>query len=545
LVAVSAKQTSDLVDDITAPELVEFVLFDYNTGIAMLSFSEPVLPKSFSAVDMQLHGSFNQELVTDSTANPRNNLAYRLSASVPMSTVGPVTSEMLNVSLSRTDLNAMKQAPQICPFAASCHVRVTTSFVTDAFDVDVLPIAPGNQNLFAQNLLEDEAGPILIDAHLNMQSHQFLLTFDEPVASRSVSAEKVTLQNSKDTGAIGYESFTLGSSPRINTFPDYNEVVGVVINDDDILSLKALLGLAITTDSTYVAVDVGVVSDIRNNDNVALSGLAAFQAGDFTPDTTLPALSSFTSYNPSTGQIELSFSEPINLTSFDALSLSLQSVSDINTVLDSSAHTYTLRQEFSKVEYRNNAKMFAMVTMSEFDLSNVQSMPQLAVDQGSTHISFTSSFVTDTADVGNTIFAAPADAAIQVSSFGEIQLVSITSFRFDLDAGVLYIRFSGVVAHGDLDARFIKLSSDIDNYSLTGYVNTSMTGFEMTIEMTDNDVNNIKAKRQLAFNRSSTNLIVDANALNDLNDGPIVPVADNAPLGAAADTPDTTDPAVE
>merc|ERR1712054_332216 len=115
----------------------------------------------------------------------------------------------------------------------------------------------------------------------------------------------ITIQNAGSDSASGFTSFSLGASPRVDEFDELNEICGITLTSADILSVKALVTLAITQDTSFLSIGSGVVADIRRNPNVKIEASNAVAANAYGEDSTAPQLVRFAAYDPTLGEMEL------------------------------------------------------------------------------------------------------------------------------------------------------------------------------------------------------------------------------------------------
>jgi hypothetical protein len=227
----------------------------------------------------------------------------------------------------------------------------------------------------------------------------------------------------------------------------------------------------------------------------------------------------FVAYDPTLGQIDLSFNEPVDIANFDYSEIVLQSSKENSSFL------YNLLFPAS-VSYSDVRKMTITIILDQRDFENILLIKELASSISSTFISFGSSFISDTS--GNNIV--PVSGA-SLSIFGTIQESEVLSFSLDITRGVLNLTFSGVVDSSTLNPTFITfhdalvVDTESSFYTLSNESTTSSpSGFHLSIDLSNNDLNEIKKRRTLCINVNSTFIAVDSRALSDLSARLILPV---------------------
>ena len=286
----------ELSRDTTAPELLEFKLFDYNQSIAQLVFSEPVVPTIATAA-MEFRAA-------PDTTNV--DLIYELAGSSTKSARG----HTIVVDLDVVDLNAIKRKRQLCKFVSNCYVLINTSFIKDAFGNAVSTVSATTVPAFkVKNLVDDNEGAVLENFALDMEEGSITFTFDEPVVL-PLLAPAVTIQN----GASMTSSYVLKPATT-NTIEPGSLVSKIMLPETDILAIKALTSLGTSGDDTYMSITKDMIFDLEKNANAprgASHTLAVLKANKYTKDTTNPQIAAFTAYDGTLGHVQLTFNEPVD-----------------------------------------------------------------------------------------------------------------------------------------------------------------------------------------------------------------------------------------
>ena len=288
----------------TPPEAVSFPVFDLNTGMLSISFSEPVSASSVIITQFTLYSD------RSSTATA----SYTLTGGVIASPDGSV----LVIYLSREDLNQIKRHQNLCTNATNCIPAFTSQLVSDLSgnlvnaiqDVGgspVVPVSPSSAlpvNTFTEDFTQPELASFSLD--LNVGSLQF--TFSEAVNISTLNATGITLQSHPSSPII---VFTLtGGSVVSVSFTEM--MLRLTTNDANVL--RQMQGLATSVADTYLAVTSNIIQDYNGNSLVPILPSAALRATQFTADTP-PEAVSFPVFDLNTEMLSISFSEPVNASS--------------------------------------------------------------------------------------------------------------------------------------------------------------------------------------------------------------------------------------
>jgi hypothetical protein len=219
LIQVTERSITGFNADITDPEIVSFVKFDFNTGQITLSFTEPVNPLQIDTTAIRLDAN--------------NNVDVNIASSIPLFhtlTAGGTASARgatIVIDVDIDDLNAIKRKPFLCKTDTNCYIRYSDQLIKDTFGNDVVAVvgAAGSLGPIPQTVQLDTEGAILVEFVLDLDLATLTLTFDEPVVAFELRPAFVTIQNSVETPT---ESVTLTAS-NLNT--DTN-----VFDDDGLVS---------------------------------------------------------------------------------------------------------------------------------------------------------------------------------------------------------------------------------------------------------------------------------------------------------------------
>ena len=152
---------STIGTDFTIPMLNTIVLFDHDSGIVILQFSETIYGDSVNFMSLELVNADGDAVTATGSA------------------VINSTTPQLAIQLANTTLDMTKIA-EICNRCFNCFVRINSGFATDYVGNAVAssfsgPVTPTG------NFVRDITGPTLVSFGLDLQSSILSLVFDEPV----------------------------------------------------------------------------------------------------------------------------------------------------------------------------------------------------------------------------------------------------------------------------------------------------------------------------------------------------------------------------
>ena len=356
----SPLQAMMVIPDTTGPTLLSFVL-GLDSGLLTLQFSEPVtdLNAMPSAITLQ-------------SASNGTGTSYTLTGGALQSHASTAT---LEVIISFEDLNAVKALLDLATSTANTFLSFTSNITGDYAFNEVEPIASSNA-VPVSSLIPDTTPPMFIDFSLDMNTGELTLTYDEIINASSFDPTLITLQNST-VGPSTLFNLTSGVVSSLN-----DPLLLVRLSKQDFNSLASERQLAVSLGTTYIQVAGGAVADLAGNPSGPVTGL---QTANFTADMTRPLLLMFT-LDRSLSELNLTFSEPVDVDTFNITSLTLQSgpgnMSTVYTVTGG-----TVRELGSVTSLQ--------LTLSGNDTAALQTLPELATDLNNTYISFSAALVAD------------------------------------------------------------------------------------------------------------------------------------------------------
>ena len=510
--------------DTVSPVLSSFRSFDFNTGNVTLVFVEPI---NFTSIYLS-SVSFQ-----DAPDFPQNSQTLS-GGSVQTVTDGLTVSFQLAVS----DLNTIKLSSAICLTYITCWIRFSPLFVDDMFGNQVEPVTIGDTLFHAQfsYFFKDTSAPQLQSYTLSLDSGDVVLTFNEPVQFLSLTPNRFVLSatSAGNVSIYAINGFkTTGADGLVVTF---------TLTLTDLLAIKATDMLASSNSTTWLK-GINVIQDIAYNKGNMTNTAPSI----FFPDVTSPNLVSFDVLDGNTDAFQVSFDEPVALSSFAATNFTLCSAPAIL------ATCYTLSSSTTVIAYTTaSTRMSIQITPSHTDFQYIKLLTGLWVSKATAYIYVNAGAISDRA--GNFNAALAPSTALQANIFIKSTTpANLISFNLDMDVGSVTMTFDGVIdmsslnAAGNLQVLAYPGAPNSAAYTLTGGSTTSANGYVCVIAMTASDLLNIKRLRSVARDNTSTYISTIAGTnglLKDVNQLPIIPTNLVPSKAVSSYTPDIQPPLV-
>ena len=600
-IPIYGKQVDIYMDDTNRPYLVSYEL-DMNEGIMMLNFSETVDVSTFNLPSFVLQVDSN---VSYDQAMDFHYFSYQTTA-MSSDYLEMLDNKTVVIDIHLDDLNEIKRK------MIATSINTTWLVIEDEalFDNNEQPVIPLVNGITAKQpviYINDETNPVLLRFDLSMDAGTLVLSFSETVDATTLDVTQITIQdyffvveeayaltNSSSLyqrPEIGYTScadLSSGSgSPSgsgsgifsgFSVMVEFGDVVNstndnssdrnssmtppisfnnhtliVYLSHEDLNNIKALTFLATSRYRTYISLSERAVYDMVGNKIQEISENNATRVTEYEYDDTRPEVVSF-DLDIDSGNLTITFTETINVSSLDVTQLTLQSENDhFGSVLS----TYTLK---SSPPYPNTSQSFSedgpviVIQIGHEDLNAIKKIRTLANHESNTYLSWTSTAISDNDD--NPIIACLSLFAQEVNLFTEdMTRPELTSFDLDMNDGRLILTFSETVKVIDsLDVTQITLQADSELSEAAGvvYTLTDIEPFEsssidedgpvVTLMIGFTDLNAIKYLTELATSRNDTFISITNTTIVDMEDLQVVDIPQYNAQKVRIHTADTTSP---
>jgi len=478
--------------DQVRPELANFSL-NVNEATLVLTFSEPV-----SSESIQVSGITLQD-------GASSNISHTLSSS---STSSPDGREIA-INLSPLDLNQLKYLG-IGEDSSSTFLTIAGNATRDlALVPNRIAAIEDGQGLPVQAFVGDSEPPVVTQYNLDLDSNTLTLRVNEPIDEQSVMLEFINVTTADQVQGF---SLTGGNLTTLSVADDV--VLSIELTPQDAIALKSNVGLA--TDSV-IRIGVGAISDVANNVQMLPTSLDAVSiSGDVSP----PRLESF-SLNLQSNTLLLTFDDIVDpQLSFDPTGITLQ-----GAPTRSSLGFYTL----TSASTTNSSVGYIVNVNLNSDAQAIRENPFFGTTMANTYITIFASTI-DTPDGEDNIPITNTKAMQASQVIFDSQRPELTSFDFNLNRGFLILTFSDVVDTRSFNVTEIMLqdgarSTTGRTYRLTNG-SASLTSTVLTVVLSSEDLNGIKAVRGLATSETNTYITASENTIADLSMNLLVPVLD-------------------
>ena len=512
----AALQATQFIAD-TPPEAVRFPVFDLNTGMLSISFSEPVNASSVNITQFTLYSD------RSSTATA----SYTLTGGVISSPDGNV----LDIYLSNVDLNEIKLLQNLCTSITNCIPAFTSRFVSDLAGNPVNVLSPQLSQPF-ETFVPDTTPPYLLQFSLDMNTSLLALFFSEPVNGNTFDPTQITLQSSSTSSAV---SFTLSNVYAASTSTTIASVIALQLSQGDTDRIKASTQLATSADNTFLSLTASTIQDVSGSPVVPVSPSSALPVNIFTEDLTQPELISF-SLDLDIGSLQLTFSEAVNISTLNPTGITLQSSAALPTTSFTLTGGSVVAVSFTEM----------MVMLTRVDASMLRQMQGLATSVADTYLAPTSDTIQDYN--GNSLVPTSPSAAVQATQFiADAPPEAVRFPVFDLNTGMFNISFSEPVDASSVNITQFTLYSDHSStaaatYTLTSSFTPSPDGNVLVIYLSNEDLNKIKLRQSLCTSITNCIPAFTSDFVSDLLGSSVIALSPQQSQPFETFMPDVTSP---
>ena len=538
-ISVDAPISASLfVIDNISPQVLSFNL-NMNIGSLSITFDETV---RISTVNIA-------QLTLQSTSNALTTSAVSLSSTSVVQT-GSANDVMFVLSISDNDLNLIKLA-KIGLDVDSTWLTLSSSFVSNMVGKNVVNRLNGVNALQVNTVMKDSIQPALKSFNISLDSGLLSFQFSEPVQHLHANINAITLQSIADDSVAGAKRYTLRSQSSSVVSTLDGDSITVQIGDLELNEIKLLRPLANQVSTTYLSILEGAFVDMQNymqgsNNLTGIMSNNALRVSNQVPDRNAPQLVSFDVDMNEPGHVSMTFSEVIDTATFQLIRITFANTSN------SLGSSYMLTGG-SIIAGGTNGRVVNF-TLSSADVNNIKSFTTLAIDENSTYVSIDQQTVKDMQ--GNNVMAVSGSAAMKVNNFVlDTSQPTVTSFKFDLNFGVIMLSFSKTVNPSTFKATQFALQSlaSAPNILMAEFqiaeqgIVSKAVGTTINITLTLNDLNAIKRVRPFygTLTTQSTFLVLQAGAVKDVAGNNVVGISSANALQSTEFVQDITAPLLE
>eukprot|EP00117_Sycon_ciliatum_P010736 scpid43535/ scgid12513/ len=483
--------------DSRAPQLVEFTTFNLNNGTFRLIFDEVINASTVNPSSITLGDWYGP---------PQLTAQFNLTGGEPVFTSFSTISTAVEIQMTTADLNRLKIEARVCQNPRSCWVQYTDALLRDMAGNKVHPIGDllaFNTTPQAQLYVVDVTSPKLLSFSLDLDTDIVRLTFDETVDSSSDNIRGLTFHSSPYHNGT---SVVLDGEERKLTVID-DPVFSFVLLEVDAIQLKADFGLGTTVNNTYITHSSALISDKYTNRVVNRTiGVDAVQANAVERDATSGDLSEFNEFDFNTGTFTITFSEPVDVDTFNVTFITLQNAATPTTNFTLTGGTVAY-QTLGGLITTDRRRL--VVSMSDDDLEVLKLNTAMLNGETDTYLSTEYAAVSDAAGNPINALAAPKQAlSFTVDSNGP----QLLNYTLDLTTRQLTMTFDDPVDVSTLDTSQLTFQGSRtlaaaggNTYTIKDRATTnSSDGYRIVLLLTQNDVNGLQELPGLATDTNNT-----------------------------------------
>ena len=427
--------------------------------------------------------TFSETVQASSLVDIRNIVLQPNQSSMNASERYPLTfatstssnSAVVTFTLGLQDYRAIQQRPPLGRTRETTWLSIGSAAVLDMANNPLNAILT-NDSLQVSLYTADLNPPMISGYSLDLDDGALTLSWNEPVNSTTDFTHISLLSDVSNSTSV---SLTSGEVMVIS-----DVILRLIISEDNLNAIFADNRLATSASNTYIYLERGVLSDINLNPNDQ-QGPLAIAAENYRQDISRPSLNQF-SFDLNRGVVTLVFSETVNASNIQPTEITFQ---------DDSSNPNELYTLTGGTPLPNIAPT-VILNLSVADINNIKALTGLAVSNDTTFVSFGSDLIVDMND--NRVNSIPtSNAQVAVMFIPDQERPTLMFFSFDLNEGLLTLSFDESVNVTSIDIQALTLQAGTVRYSLNDSVVTQSQGSEVVINLSSNDLNNIKNNHDL------------------------------------------------
>ena len=372
----------------------------------------------------------------------------------------------------------------------------------------------------------------ITEFNLNLENAEIDLVFSSPTVLNTILYTGLTIQSSAN-GSGPSHTLTGGN---LLASPENAIRFQLTLSD-----WNAIRAFSVNENSTFLSAMDDIVGDELGN---ALSGIDSFnalQVNNYVPYLPPPELVEF-SLDMDIGNLSLFFSQSVIPTTNFSTGITLQSTNVSNPTTTFYTLTGHLIESYNASNYTQRIDLIIL----EHDLNSIKGLGNLALGLNSTFISITEGIVQNIG--GKPSLAINSTSPLSASLFADdVTSPELTSFDFDVDAGLLVLTFTEPVRQTPIIRHGITLHTNGSDSPLILYlVYESPTPGHLIhdtilmLSVPSSDLSQVKIYS--ANNHTLNHLSANEGIVQDTVGNPSIEVSPLSALEVTVLTPDSTPP---
>ena len=293
------------------------------------------------------------------------------------------------------------------------------------------------------------------------------LTFDAVVQSKTFDITKVALQSALSYSSSSVTRYALNSTFNTVSLQGNSTTIYLYMTGDQRSEILWDKAFGTTIDDTYITMEYQAVRSKANHASQAISSSSAFKCTSFYADSYAPFMESF-SIDMNTQLLSITYSEPVDTSSFRLSGLQLQVVAGIVTGAD------TDRVELVDTGFVvSSSSSFDRTIVASLGITNYRAITKFGREElfmkqaDSVYLSALRSNVNDTnGNALNFVLSSETNAILVTDFVEDTTAPTLTSFSLDNNYGILNLYFSE-----SIDIRYLNSSKVV----LTNKMSSSLS----------------------------------------------------------------------
>ncbi|GMH59898.1 hypothetical protein TrRE_jg13421, partial [Triparma retinervis] len=408
---------------------------------------------------------------------------------------------------------------------------------------------------------------VVLKDEWSMNMHYGLLTIDftETMMSTSFDATKLTLQNMKSyynctgsqTRANGDCDVNPGAYRKVISENRYTKVYNatslyVTLSSDDYAELLLESSICKSRSDTYLIMDTNTTKSTTHEWATKITDGEAQPAGVYVADELSPMFRSWT-MNMDTGVMNMTFAEPVNISSFNAESVNFQAA--VNLGIEPNANTLALtNQNITKL---SGDGVEISMNIGTYNLNRVKALFPLGTEHNLLYLSMSASCINDIAGNANSLaFVSIYEGKNPTVYVPDTTIPYLDHFDLNMNSEVITFYFTETVNAFQMAVEGITIQESSDRSSATHYNLTTASTKPSTdpnwivkVNLGKSDVDAIKLiDMAVASSSAKTYVTFKTSFTRDMSVSPhleIYPLVDDVnAMNVYQFTPDTTSPSL-
>ena len=492
--------------DSSVVQLASFSL-DVQTGELILTFNDIVLANTLDASAIGIQSkrySIGTEMVTltSLSSNTSSSDGYEI-----------------NISIHPLDLLAIKSVSGLATDNSTTWLTLQAYAIDDAFGNDVLAITNGKA-IQVNNFSADVTDPAVSRVVLDLDNGELRISFTDTIDHTLLNVSLFTIVS--DT--LATYRIQLNSSAEVDRTTDGKTAL-ISLIENDLNEIKNNSEFGTSESNTLLVIGAEAIPDLAGNYLPQIPLSLALPADEVVDDTSGPELRGF-ELDLNSGEIVVTFSEPIDSSTVVASGFILQSKADI-TFFPEEEHIFDTGTSLSP-----NGPVIA-IQFEENDLNAIFAITALGNSVDDTYLRVTSAAVNDVS--GNPADPVPfTDAVPSNLVTPDTNAPSLQGYYLDMDIGVLSLTFSEVVLTSTVNFDQFTLHSTANgssplttSYTLTGGTTQEVESKTLNITISDTDLFAIQMITNLATMLDNVYLSFTNESAMDAQDYSVIAVSEN------------------